>query len=144
MTTHTFSFSATFPYGHLTRTSRGVIVQVTLAANATETISIEARVDSGSSFCVFGRQWADVLNLDWDSGEPLLISTAIGTFYARMHEVTIRLLDFEWAAWIAFAEWDTLPPSSSRDVLGLNGFFDHFLVAIDDLAERIYLEPRFS
>ena len=144
MTTHIFSFSAALPYGHLARTSRGIMVQVTLATDATETISIEARVDSGSGFCVFGRQWADVLHLDWEKGDPLQISTAAGTFYSYLHEVTIRLLSFEWAAWIAFAEWDTMPPSPARDVLGLNGFFDHFLVAIDDEAEMIYLEPRFS
>jgi hypothetical protein len=44
---------------------------------------------------------------------------------------------------VAFAEWDTVPPSPARDVLGLTGFFDHFLVGIDDIAEIIYLEPRF-
>jgi len=144
MTTHLFSFSAAFDYGHLTRTARGVTVQVTLAANATETISIEARVDSGSSFCVFGRQWADLLGLDWEAGDRLIISTATGIFAAHLQEVTIRLLDYEWTGWVAFAEWDTMPPSPARDVLGLNGFFDHFLVAIDDREEMIYLEPRFS
>jgi hypothetical protein len=138
------SLSAEFSYGHLTRASRGVEVQVTLEANDTETISIRTRVDSGSSFCVFGRQWADLLGLDWEAGEPLKISTAAGIFYAHLHEVTIQLLDCKWTAWVAFAEWDTMPPSPARDVLGLNGFFDHFLVAIDDRAERIYLEPRFS
>ena len=144
MTTLLFSFSAAFYYGHLTRTARGVTVQVTLAANATETISIAARVDSGSSFCVFGRQWADVLGLDWEAGEQLMIATAAGTFAAHLHEVNIQLLDYEWTVWVAFAEWDTMPPSSARDILGLNGFFDHFLVAIDDRAEMIYLEPRFT
>jgi hypothetical protein len=67
-----------------------------------------------------------------------------GVFFAHLHEVTIQLLDFEWDARVAFAEWDTVPPSPARDVLGLNGFFDHFLAAIDDSAERLYPEPRFS
>jgi len=71
------------------------------------------------------------------------ISTAAGAFYAHLHEVVIKLLEFEWTAWVAFAEWDTRPPSKARDVLGLTGFFDHLLVAIDDLAETVYLEPRF-
>jgi hypothetical protein len=144
MTTHALSFSVAFSYSHLARISRGVKVQVTLAANSVETISIDVRVDSGSSFCVFGRQWADVLSLDWAAGEPLAISTAAGVFDAHLHEVTVRLLDFEWTSWVAFADWDTMPPSPRRDVLGLNGFFDHFLVAIDDRAEVVYLDPRFS
>jgi hypothetical protein len=46
-------------------------------------------------------------------------------------------------SWVAFAEWDTYRSSPARDVLGLNGFFDHFLLAIDDPAETLYLEPRF-
>ena len=54
------------------------------------------------------------------------------------------MLEFKWAASVAFAEWDTMPPSTARDVLGLNGFFDRFLVGIDDTAEMLYLEPRFS
>lgn len=144
MNGRTLSFAAVFDYGRLARLARGVFAPVTLTAGAASTRIIEARIDSGSSFCVFGRQWADVLGLDWEAGERLMISTAAGTFYAHLHEVTIQLLDYEWTVWVAFAEWDTMPPSSARDVLGLNGFFDHFLVAIDDRAEMIYLEPRFS
>jgi len=65
-----------------------------------------------------------MLGLDWEAGEPLTISTAVGAFRARLHEVTIYLLDWEWMAWVAFAEWDTTPPSPARDVLGLSGFFE--------------------
>ena len=44
---------------------------------------------------MFGRQWADLLGLDWEAGEPLKISTAAGSFYAHLHEVTIQLLEFK-------------------------------------------------
>src|SRR5262249_43765175 len=121
MTTHAISFSSAFSYARFNRIARGVTVQVALAANTRETISIDARVDCGSSYCVFGRQWADVLGLDWEAGEPLVIVTAAGSFHAHVHEVTVQLLDFQWTAWVAFAEWDTMPPSRARDVLGLNG-----------------------
>lgn len=144
MSVQTFSFSDSVPYGHLARAVRSVVVQIRLSADTIVAWDVDARVDSGSSFCVFGRQWADLLGLDWEAGEPLKISTAAGIFYAHLHEVTIQLFDFKWTAWVAFAEWDTMPPSPARDVLGLNGFLDHFLVAIDDRAEMIYLEPQFS
>jgi hypothetical protein len=144
MNGQTFSFAAVIDYARLARLARGVFAPITLTTGAASTRIIEARVDSGSSFCVFGRQWADVLGLDWEAGERLMIATAAGTFQARLHEITINLMDFEWNAWVAFAEWDTMPPSPARDVLGLNGFFDHFVVAIDDWAETLYLEPRFS
>lgn len=140
----TLSFAEAFDYGRLARLSRGVFAPVILNTGSASTRIIEARVDSGSSYCVFGRQWADVLSLDWETGQPLMISTAAGAFYAHLHEVTVKLLNFEWTTWVAFAEWDIMPPSPARDVLGLNGLFDHFLVAIDDRAEMIYLEPLFS
>jgi hypothetical protein len=144
MSAQTLSFSDSVPYGHLARAARSIVLQIRLSADTPVIWDVDARVDSGSSFGVFGRQWADLLGLDWESGEPLKISTATGRFYAHQHEVTIQLLNFKWTAAVAFAEWDTVPPSPARDVLGLNGFFDHFLVAIDDPAEMIYLEPRFS
>lgn len=130
-------------YGRLATVSRGVFVQIKLATDAIARHIIDARVDSASTYSVFGRQWADILGLDWEAGEPMVIATAVGVFYAHPHEVTIHLLDFEWPAWVAFAEWDTTPSSPARDVLGLTGFFDHFLVAIDDQPEIVYLEPRF-
>jgi len=143
MNGHSLTFSLAYSYGHLARKQRGVFLEVMLGADAVVTRHIRVSVDSASTHCVFGRQWAERLHLDWDAGDPLMISTAVGPFQARRHEVTVHLLDLEWTAWVAFAEWDTTPPSPARDVLGLTGFFDHFLVAIDDLAETVYLEPRF-
>jgi hypothetical protein len=143
MNSHLLSFSVALSYGRLATVSRGVFVQIKLATDAIARHIIDARVDSASTYSVFGRQWADILGLDWEAGEPMVIATAVGVFYAHPHEVTIHLLDFEWPAWVAFAEWDTTPPSPARDVLGLMGFFDHFLVAIDDQSEIVYLEPRF-
>jgi hypothetical protein len=143
MSAHQLTSAAAFNYGHLSRIARGVFVQVRVAADATWSWSVDARIDSASTSCVFGRQWAELLGLDWESGDPLMISTAAGAFQAYLHEVALYLLGFEWTAWVAFAEWDTTPPSPARDVLGLNGSFDRFLVAIDDLSETLYLEPRF-
>jgi hypothetical protein len=136
------SFSHAFSYAALARYGRGVFLEITLMANSHVTPSIRVRVDSGATFCVFGRQWAEVLGLDWDAGDPVTIGTVTGTFSARGHEITIHLLDYAWTTWVAFAEWDTTPPAQARDVLDLAGFFDHFLVAIDDLTEIIYVEPR--
>jgi hypothetical protein len=143
MNSYELSFSRAFNYGPVARYDRGVFLEVTLAADARTTPGIRVYVDSAATFCVFGRQWADGLGLDWEVGDPMIVGTAAGTFSAYRHEVSIRLFNYEWVSWVAFAEWDTTPPSPARDVLGLTGFFDHFLVAIDDLSEIIYLEPRF-
>jgi hypothetical protein len=143
MNSHLLSFEAAFDYAPWAWASRGVFVPITLGEGANSSQIIDVRVDSASTYSVFGRQWADLLDLDWDAGDVLTISTASGTFRARLHEVTVSLLDWQWSVWAAFAEWDTAPPSPRRDVLGLTGFFDHFVVAIDDLAQIIFLEPKF-
>ena len=145
MTPHLLAFSIAHQYSRLARQQRGVFLEVAVAAGAVIAPHTRVYVDCASTYSVFGRQWAERLHLDWDSGEPLRISTAAGVFHARLHEVTLSLslIDLEWTAWVAFAEWDSTPPSPARDVLGLNGFFDRFLVAIDDLEESIYLEPHF-
>src|SRR6266571_2288053 len=94
MSGQTLSFSDSVPYGCFEHAARGIVVQTRLSADITVAWDVDARVDSGSSFCVFGRQWADLLGLDWESGEPVKISTASGIFYAHLHEVTIQLRDF--------------------------------------------------
>ena len=109
MNPHVLSFSTTFNYGPLARASRGVFVPATLAADTTSTWDIDVRIDSASTYSVFGRQWAQMLELDWEAGDPMTISTAVGTFQARLHEVAVHLLGFVWTAWVAFAEWDTTP-----------------------------------
>jgi len=139
---HTLMFSTSFDYSSLARTSRGVFLPATLSVGTVSTWDINTRIDSAASHSIFGQQWARMLGLDWEEGDPLTIATAVGTFQARRHEVSIQMLEWEWTAWVAFAEWDTTPPSLARVVLGLTGFFDHFLVAIDDLSEIVYLEPR--
>ena len=116
MNAHSFVFSHAFNYAWLARYGRGVFLEVTLVANSHVTPIIRVRVDSAASFCVFGRQWADVLALDWGAGDPVIIGTATGTFSAYRHDITIHLLDYEWTAGIAFAEWDTTPPSQARDI----------------------------
>ena len=93
MTRHTLSFSVAVNYRPLARTFRGVFVQLNLTAGANSTWDIDARIDSASTYCVFGRQWADMLGLDWGAGDLLKISTAAGGFPERLHEVTLSLLD---------------------------------------------------
>jgi hypothetical protein len=75
VTPHTLSFSVAVDYGPLARTSRGVFAQVNLRTDANSTWDIDARIDSASTYCVFGRQWAQMLGLDWEAGDLLKVST---------------------------------------------------------------------
>jgi len=68
VTPHTLSFSVAISYRPLARTSRGIFLQLNLAADATSTWDIDVRVDSASTFSVFGRQWAEMLGLGLGGG----------------------------------------------------------------------------
>jgi hypothetical protein len=93
VTPHLLPFSTAFNCGRVARGSRGVFIPVALVVDSLSTRIIDVRVDSAASYSVFGQQWGDRLGLDWEAGDPLTIATAVGTFRARLHEVTIQLLD---------------------------------------------------
>ena len=80
MNAHALEFSQAFNYTDLARYGRGVFLEVTLVANSHMTPTLRVRVDSAASFCVFGRQWANMLALDWEAGDPVTIGTATGLF----------------------------------------------------------------
>lgn len=43
-------------------------------------VSVEAKLDTGSTFCVFQRLQGELLGLDIESGFPEWIGTAMGSF----------------------------------------------------------------
>ena len=90
------------------------MLPVTLASDRGTHVDLLAKLDTGSTYCVFQRSYAALLELDLTSGEPLRIATATGTFRAYGHAVTISVSDLEWEALVYFAE----PEAFSSDVLG--------------------------
>lgn len=72
----------------------GITVSIILSLSK-EAIDFEAKVDTGSSFCVFERKQAERLNLDVESGDLLRISTATGFFEAYGHELSLTVMGIE-------------------------------------------------
>jgi len=56
------------------------------------TVSFPAQLDTGATFCVFERSYAEILGLSVESGMPLRFSTAMGSFDAYGHTVTLEHL----------------------------------------------------
>jgi predicted aspartyl protease len=46
------------------------------------TVSFPAQLDTGATFCVFERSYAQTLGLSVQSGMPIRFSTAMGSFHA--------------------------------------------------------------
>jgi hypothetical protein len=112
----------------------GITVPVLLLDSA-ENSAFKAKIDTGSSFCIFERKNGERLGLEIESGEELSINTATDSFTAYGHEVTMFVLGIETYAKVYFAkeEWFT------RNVLGRQGFLDRVKLGLIDYEGKLLL-----
>ena len=96
---------------------------------------VEARVDTGSSHCVFRRADAALLGIDVDSGLPQIMHTVAGDFLTYAHEVTLVVLGIETTTTVYFAADE----SFSRNVLGRQGWLDRVRLGLVDYDGKLYL-----
>jgi hypothetical protein len=112
----------------------GIMVPVTLRLTDCAT-TLEAKLDTGATECVFARQHGESLGLDIESGERLRINTVTGTFTAYRHEVTMTVHEYAFDVRVCFAEDDEF----NRNVLGRHGFLDRVRIGVVDYEGKLYL-----
>lgn len=110
-----------------------ISIPILLSSNVN--VTLEAKLDTGSDLCVFQRIYADLLNLELESGTAQRIRTAAGSFLAYGHEVKISVRDLEWEAIVYFAE----PADFPVNVVGRSGFLDHLRLGVIDYDQLLYL-----
>lgn len=69
----------------------GISIPVKLQSGSAA-IDVEAKLDTGSSNCVFKRDQGELLGINVDSGLPQLMRTVAGDFLTYAHEVTLIVL----------------------------------------------------
>lgn len=111
-----------------------ITLPITLYSDLFLPAELFAKLDTGSTFCVFERKYAEVLRLDLESGHPQRIRTATGNFYADGHEVTLCFLSFEWQTMVYFAEAEAF----DLNVVGRIGFLDQLRIALIDYDQILY------
>lgn len=111
-----------------------ITVPVTLSVGQTR-IDCNAKIDTGSSNCIFARSVGEELGLDIETGLRLLVGTVTGNFVAYLHEVNLSLASFEFSGLIAFAE----DQEFRRNVLGRRGFIEQMTLGLVDYEGRLYL-----
>lgn len=124
-----FAHRITYPY------QPDIVVPVALSFDSATFIPIDAKLDTGSIFCVFQRHFAELFGLSVESGAPERIGTATGSFLAYGHELTVSACGLEWQAIVYFAESETFP----INVVGRVGFLDRLRVALIDYEQELYL-----
>ncbi|MDQ3253162.1 MAG: retropepsin-like domain-containing protein [Acidobacteriota bacterium] len=128
------TYQLTFDALHDYSSAEAVILPVTLRL-AEEEVKADAFLDTGSTFCVFRRQLAELLGVDVESGDAVRLSTATGLFTAYGHTLTLETLGLEFETIIYFAALENYP----RNVLGRRGWLDRVRVGIVEHDSKLYV-----
>ncbi|MDQ3322509.1 MAG: retropepsin-like domain-containing protein [Acidobacteriota bacterium] len=112
----------------------GITVSVILKFGD-EFVDFEAKIDTGSSFCIFERKHAERLEIDVESGEEIRISTATNYFSAYKHELRLSVMNIETVSTVYFAKEE----SFTRNVLGRQGFLDRVKLGLIDYEGKLLL-----
>jgi len=128
---HTFSFRTRHSYD---TTKIGITVPVELS-DGSNVVQVDAKLDTGASFCIFERAYGEMLGLDVESGTQELISTANSTFKAFGHWLTMTALGFQFNVMVYFAADESI----RRSVLGRRGFIDQLRLCLIEHDGELYI-----
>jgi hypothetical protein len=123
-----------YTHRHSYDSSSAISVPIILSSDKKLNIDLLAKLDTGSSFCIFEKAYADLLGLDSASGLRQRISTVTGAFEVIGHTLTMTAFGYEWDAFVYFARDEVFVPN----VLGRVGFLDHLRVGLVDYERLLY------
>lgn len=98
-------------------------------------VTLSAKIDTGSTNCIFARKYGEQLGLNIEDGEIVKIGTATGSFTTYRHFVTLSFLDYSYNAAICFAAED----SFNRNILGRSWFLNQIVLGLNDYEGKLYL-----
>ncbi len=98
-------------------------------------VDVEAKIDTGSTYCIFERHHGEGLDLDIEGGTLVDISTATGSFRAYGHELTLTVLGIETVSAVYFAESDYF----DRNFLGRIGWLDRVKLGLIEQEGKLFL-----
>ena len=131
MNLYAIEFSTVHDYDTL---KTGITIPVTLGYNS-RTVDFEAKLDTGSSHCIFERRFGENLGFEIENGTLERFGTATVGFYAYGHEVSLSVLEVETYAVVYFAKEE----SFTRNVLGRQGFLDRVKLGLIDYEGKLLL-----
>ncbi|MGA2736136.1 MAG: retropepsin-like aspartic protease [Bryobacteraceae bacterium] len=103
----------------------GIEVPISLAVGGARPVRLRANFDTGASFCIFQRQYAEQLGIDVENGQHQNVRTAAGVgFSVYGHVVSLSCLDWEFETMVYFA----VAHEFTRNVVGRSGWLQHFSV----------------
>jgi hypothetical protein len=115
----------------------GIDLPIRLRAGNQREVRLTAKLDTGSTHCIFARDYAEQLGLSVEDGVEKSITTATGSFITYEHRVTLLCFGWDIDCTVCFAANEEF----QRNVLGRVGWLQQFRVGIVDYESTIYLSP---
>lgn len=128
---YTFIFLGKHPYD-TTKTGITVPVELSHGPNA---VQVDAKLDTGASFCIFKRTYPEVLGQDVERGVPETVSTATGAFRVYGHRLSMAALGFQFKAMVYYAADESVV----RSVLGRRGFIEQLRLCLIEHDGELYV-----
>lgn len=100
-------------------------------------VEVHAKLDTGSTHCIFERQHAELLDLDIESGAPATIGTATGRFLAFEHRINLITFGLSWETTVCFIAEEGI----KRNILGRQGWLDRVKLGLVDYDGKLFLSP---
>lgn len=131
MVRHELLFSQQYSYDpHV----GGIQVPVVLRAGASR-VDVLANVDTGASYCLFGREAGETLAIPIESGERATFLTANSKFDAYGHELSMSVLGIDLTAMVSFFA----DPTIRKNVLGRRGWLNRVRLGLIDHDCSLYV-----
>lgn len=112
----------------------GISIPVEIRIGAIS-VTVNAKVDTGATYCVFAKSVGESLGIEIASGEPKKISTVMGSFRVFGHFASLITEGFIFDSPIYFSNDD----GYRLNVLGRHGWLDRVIVGINDYDGKLYL-----
>jgi hypothetical protein len=131
------SETLTFDRVHLYNTLKSGISLTAVLQHGDSSVECEAKLDTGSSHCIFKRSHGELLGIDIEGSSPIWIATVTGRFEAHPHTVSIEVLGVRTESVVYFAADEMV----TRCVLGRTGWLDRVRLGLIDYEGKLLLGP---
>ena len=115
----------------------GITIEAVLRSGGLETICA-AKIDTGAQVCLFGRSFADSLEIEVERSYREVFSTLTGSVVAYAHQVELETLGLCFQTYVYFAESYDI----RRNLLGRQGWLQLVLLGLDDYNSELYLRTN--
>lgn len=116
----------------------GITVDTTIGFSERH-VSVAAKIDTGSSICIFERRWGEALGVPIEDGLIQRVATATGIFTTFGFRVTLGVAEMEFDSLVYFAADEEI----RRNVLGRHGWLELVKLGLIDYEGLMYLS-RYS